>query len=94
MRADRVVPFYGDIVVQSFAPGDMKLVDNIGGEVAEVLEEVDIKIGYGKFSATWSVENWIVLMQDGRILPVFHYDKPEEGCRPMYYISSWTFNNW
>ena len=89
MRADKVMPFYGDVVVRSMAPDGMKLVDNIGGVVQEVLDEVDIKIGYDEF-----VENWIVLLQDGRIVPVFHHDQEDRSERPVYYISSWTFNNW
>lgn len=83
-------PFYGDEVLPSVVQkkdGGVSAEDNVGGLVQEVLWEIDEDIPFEKSALGGHVHNWIVLMQDGRLLPVFQLSDE-------YYISSYTFNNW
>lgn len=87
MREEKKAPFFGDEVLPSEMVEEVPAEDNVGGLVQEVLWEIDEDIPFEKRAQGDHVHNWIVLMQDGRLLPVFQVSG-------VYYISSYTFNNW
>lgn len=79
-----VMPWFGDEVLPSKLKekdGGLSAQDNVGGLVQEVLWEIDDDVN------RVHVRDWVVLMQDGRLLPVVQL----EG---RYYISAYVFHNW